>query len=105
MLRKASCCGRPAWHTDLMLARPHLSIAGARRRLMTKPDLSLLQDVVTLKVLDALKLASEALTKARVRHVVIGGLAVAANGYPRNTQDVDFLVGAEAFEHHAGGLV
>jgi hypothetical protein len=96
-------CG--AWHTDLMLARPHLSIAGTRRRLMTKPDLALLQGVVAPKVLDALKLASQALTKAGVRHVVIGGLAVAANGYPRNTKAVDFLVGAEAFEHHAGGLV
>lgn len=28
-----------------------------------------------------------------------------AHGYPRNTQDVDLLVGDEAFERHAGGLV
>jgi hypothetical protein len=72
---------------------------------MMKPDVSLLQDVVSPRVLDALRLASAALTNAGVRHVVIGGLAVGANGYPRNTKDVDFLVGAEAFEHHAGGLV
>lgn len=72
---------------------------------MTRPDPSLLDDVVSPKVLDALKLASAALTRAGVRHVVIGGLAVGANGYARNTKDVDFLVGAEAFEHHAGGLV
>lgn len=72
---------------------------------MTRPDASLLQDVVTAKVLDALRLASEALAAAGVRHVVVGGLAVGANGYPRNTKDVDFLVGAEAFVHHAGGLV
>ncbi|MEO6772732.1 MAG: hypothetical protein ABI467_06880 [Kofleriaceae bacterium] len=88
-----------------VLARTHLSIGGTRRKLMSQPDASLLQDVVTPKVLDALKRASEALVVAGVRHVVIGGLAVGANGYARNTKDVDFLVGAEAFEHHPGGLV
>ena len=72
---------------------------------MTKPDPRLLIDVVAPKVLEALKLASEALTLANIRHVVVGGLAVGANGYPRATKDVDFLVGAEAFRHHANGLV
>jgi hypothetical protein len=72
---------------------------------MTRPDPTLLVDVVSAKVLDALKLASEALTLAQVRHVVVGGLAVGANGYPRATRDVDFLVGAEAFHHHASGLL
>lgn len=72
---------------------------------MAKPDPTLLVDVVSAKVLDALRLASEALTAANVRHVVIGGLAVGANGYPRATKDVDMLVGAEAFHHHANGLV
>lgn len=72
---------------------------------MTKPDVSLLQGVVAPGVLEALKLSSDALKVAGVRHVVIGGLAVGANGYPRATRDVDFLVGAEAFEKHAGGLV
>jgi hypothetical protein len=72
---------------------------------MAKPDPALLVDVVAPKVLEALKLASEALTAAHVRHVVVGGLAVGANGYPRATKDVDFLVGAEAFRHHASGLV
>lgn len=71
---------------------------------MTKPDLSLLDDVVAAKVLEALRLASEALSAAKVRHVVVGGLAVGANGHPRATKDVDFLVGPEAFEHH-GKLV
>jgi hypothetical protein len=65
----------------------------------------LLEDVVAPKVLDAMKAASSALTKLGVRHVVVGGLAVGANGYPRATKDVDFLVGAEAFHHHASGLV
>jgi len=72
---------------------------------MTKPDASLLRDVVAPKVLDAMRLASEALTKAGVRHVVVGGLAVGANGHPHATKDVRFLVGSEAFEHHAGGVV
>jgi len=71
---------------------------------MTRPDLTLLDDVVASKVLEALKLASEALAAAHVRHVVVGGLAVGANGHPRATKDVDFLVGDEAFEHH-GKLV
>lgn len=71
---------------------------------MTKADLSLLDDVVAAKVLEALRLASDALTAANVRHVVVGGLAVGANGHPRATKAVDFLVGAEAFEHH-GKLV
>ena len=72
---------------------------------MTKPNPTLLLDVVAPKVLDALRLASEALTLANVRHVVVGGLAVGAYGYPRATGDVDFLVGGEAFHHHANGLV
>ena len=72
---------------------------------MTKPDPALLVDVVAPKVLEALRLASEALTLASVRHVVVGGLAVGAYGYPRATRDVDFLVGVEAFHYHANGLV
>jgi intracellular sulfur oxidation DsrE/DsrF family protein len=70
-----------------------------------KPDLSLIDDVVPPKVLDAMRSASHALATLGVRHVVVGGLAVGANGYPRMTKDVDFLVGDEAFEHHPGGFV
>jgi hypothetical protein len=88
-----------------MLARPHLSINQKRKIRMTKPDATLLIDVISPKVLQALHLASEALSKAHVRHVVVGGIAVGANGYPRATKDVYFLVGAEAFHHHANGLV
>src|ERR1051325_7885085 len=73
-----------------MLARPHLSIAAQRRRLMTKPDPSLLQDVVAPKVIDAMRAASRALSQAGVRHSVAGGLSVGANGYPRATKDVHF---------------
>jgi hypothetical protein len=72
---------------------------------MTKPDPSLLADVVARKVLDAWKAAFAALARAGVRHVVIGGLAVGAHGYPRATRAVDFLVGDDAFVHHPGGLV
>jgi len=72
---------------------------------MTKPDPSLLRDIVPPKVLDALRLSSDALTRSGVRHIVIGGLAVGANGYPRATRDVDFLVGGEAFDRHPSGLV
>lgn len=72
---------------------------------MTKPDPTLLDDVVAPKVLAAMAAASSALTMLGIRHVVVGGLAVGANGYPRATKDVDFLVGDEAFEHHPGGFV
>lgn len=72
---------------------------------MARPDPSLLDGVVAPEVLDAMKVASAALRRAGVRHVVVGGLAVGANGFPRATRDVDFLVGDEAFERHADGLV
>lgn len=72
---------------------------------MSRPDPSLLQGVVAREVLEAMEIASAALTSAGIRHVVVGGLAVGANGFPRATRDVDFLVGDEAFEHHAGGLL
>lgn len=72
---------------------------------MARPDPSLLQGVVAPEVLDAMKTASGALRKLGVRHVVVGGLAVGANGFPRATSDVDFLVGDEAFEAHPGGLL
>jgi len=72
---------------------------------VSKPDLSLLDDVVAPRILDAMRTASRALSDRGIRHVVVGGLAVGANGYPRATKVVDFLVGDEAFERHAGGFV
>ncbi len=72
---------------------------------MRHPDPSLLRDVVADKVLAAWRTASDALRAAGVNHVVVGGLAVGANGHPRATKDVDFLVGDDAFVHHAGGIV
>jgi hypothetical protein len=87
------------------LVTPHFSILGHRRMHGETPDLRLLDDVVAPRVLAAMRGASRALSALGVRHAVAGGLAVGAHGYPRNTTDVDLLVGEEAFEHHAGGLV
>jgi len=69
------------------------------------PDLSLLDDTVAPRILDAMRVASARLAELGVRHVLVGGLAVGAWGHARATKDVDFLVGEEAFEHQAEGLV
>ena len=37
-------------------------------------------------------------SKANVRYAVVGGLAVGLHGYVRATQDMDFMVQADAFE-------
>jgi hypothetical protein len=60
---------------------------------------------VAPEILAAAEVASRALREAGIPHALAGGLAVGAHGYPRTTDDVDFLVGDEAFVHHAGGLV
>lgn len=49
--------------------------------------------------------ASQRLSNLGVPHVLIGGLAVGVHGHPRATKDVDFLVGAEAFERTSPLLV
>src|SRR6478609_6891671 len=74
---------------------------------MTKrgPDLSPLRGVVAPEILSAALTASRKLREAGIPHALAGGLAVGAHGYPRTTDDVDFLVGDEAFEEHAGGFV
>ena len=65
------------------------------------PDLQATRGVVSDRILDAEALASEALTRAGIPHLLIGGLAVGAWGHPRATKDVDFLVRqADAFETH-----
>ena len=71
---------------------------------MKVPDPTLLDEAVNPRVLEAMHLASEAMKALGVPHIVVGGLAVGANGYPRATVDVDFLVGEQAFDHHAGGV-
>ncbi len=69
------------------------------------PDLGLLEGIVAPRVMTAMRSASQALTTLGIRHALAGGLAVGAHGYPRATQDVDLLVGDEAFERHPGGMV
>lgn len=54
----------------------------------------------------AVREISRMLSEAGIRHALVGALA--ANAYrnrPRTTEDIDFLVGDEAFERHAGGVV
>jgi hypothetical protein len=70
-----------------------------------KPDLARLRGVVAPEILKAVEVASRMLREAGIPHALAGGLAVGAHGYPRTTDDVDFLVGDEAFVIHAGGLV
>ena len=42
------------------------------------PDISLLDDTVAPRILDAMRVASARLTELGVRHVLVGGLAVGA---------------------------
>lgn len=72
---------------------------------MAKPDLALVEDIVAPRVVGAMRTTSRLLTEVGVRHVLVGGLAVGANGYPRATKDVDFLVTDDAFQTKAGGIV
>lgn len=54
----------------------------------------------------AVREVSKMLSGAGIRHALVGALG--ANAYrdrPRTTEDIDFLVGDEAFEAHAGGFV
>jgi hypothetical protein len=69
------------------------------------PDIKALQGIVSDEVLGAMKAAHETLKGAGIPHALVGALAVGAYGYPRASKDVDFLVGDEAFDHHASGIV
>jgi hypothetical protein len=54
----------------------------------------------------AVREVSRMLGEAGIRHALVGALG--ANAYrtrPRTTEDIDFLVGDEAFERHAEGFV
>jgi hypothetical protein len=54
----------------------------------------------------AVREVSKLFAEAGIRHALVGALG--ANAYrnrPRTTVDIDFLVGDEAFERHAGGFV
>ncbi len=69
------------------------------------PDLKHLDGIVASRILDAMRIIAAEYCRLGVRHALVGGLAVGANGWPRATGDVDFLVDASAFEHREGGLV
>ena len=70
-----------------------------------KPDLKhALRPVPGLE--RAVREVSKMLGAAGIRHALVGALG--ANAYrsrPRTTEDIDFLVGDEAFETHVGGFV
>ena len=54
----------------------------------------------------AVREVSKMLSQAEIRHALVGALG--ANAYrnrPRTTEDIDFLVGDEAFQRHPGGFV
>src|SRR5207247_5143801 len=54
----------------------------------------------------AVREVSKMFSQAGIRHALVGALG--ANAYrdrPRTTEDIDFLVGDEAFETHPGGFV
>jgi len=54
----------------------------------------------------AVREVSKMFAEAGIRHALVGALG--ANAYrsrPRTTEDIDFLVGEEAFQRHAGGFV
>ena len=57
-----------------------------------------LSEVVAPAVLRDAHLIGELLTRLRIPHALIGGLAVGLRGFPRATKDVDYMVGPEAFE-------
>src|SRR4051812_7295339 len=69
------------------------------------PDLERLRGVVAPEGLHAAGVAPRMPREAGVPPALAGGMAVGAHGSPRTTDDVDFLVGDEAFVIHSGGLV
>lgn len=75
-----------------------------RKKFEGEPSLERLSGSVPQAFINATRLASKKMTDMGVRHLLVGGMAVGAHGYPRPTKDIDFFVGEEAFEHH-GSIV
>jgi hypothetical protein len=108
---KGSGCGVIRyWRQRVRLATAPMraQIGIQRSRLMNPgrtPDLKrALRPVPTYE--RAVREVSRMLSEAGIRHALVGALG--ANAYrarPRTTEDIDFLVGDEAFESHAGGFV
>lgn len=63
-----------------------------------EPSLERAFAAVPTSIRAAAEEAARRLSALGIRHALVGGLAVGAHGAPRNTTDVDFLVGTEAFE-------
>jgi hypothetical protein len=70
-----------------------------------EPSLERAFHAVPEAVRQAAEEAARRLSALGIRHALVGGLAVGAHGAPRNTTDVDFLVGLEAFEGSGSVLV
>lgn len=68
-------------------------------------DLERALTAVSPQVKRAAMEAHAALRERGVPHILVGGLAVGAHGYPYATQGVDFVVGDEAFEVSGRGIV
>lgn len=81
-----------------------LSYAQLPRRRFGDVKLSRVFDHVSPAVGAAARAAADQLERLGIRHAFIGGIGVGAHGHVRSTDDVEFLVGEEAFEHH-GALV
>lgn len=64
------------------------------------PDLSRALAALSPDVANAVREASRFLTQRGIRHALCGGVAVSAYARARNTKDVDFLVGDDAFTFH-----
>jgi hypothetical protein len=75
----------------------HLSYFGDSKASM-EPSLEKAFAAVPSSIRTAAEEAARRLRELGIRHALVGGLAVGAHGAPRNTTDVDFLVGLEAFE-------
>jgi hypothetical protein len=88
----------------MLLSRRQIEIRGGCIMSQT-PDIGLLDGVVAPRILKAMRVASSRLKGLGISHALVGTLGVGAHGYPRATKDVDFLVGDEAFQHHADGSV
>ncbi len=59
------------------------------------PSLSNLDDALPERAIAAMRAVSAGLRALGVRHLLLGGMAVGVYGYPRNTKDVDILIGPE----------
>ena len=86
--------------------RAQIALARSRRRKPgAKPELKdALRPVPRYE--RAVREVSRLFREAGIRHALVGALG--ANAYrdrPRTTEDIDFFVGDEAFERHAGGFV